>query len=137
MSLEPCLLFLVIFLWTPPHFWALSLGRIDDYARAGVPMLPIVAGLKETRRQILFYSFALVPVGAAPWLFGYRGLLYGASAILAGALLIALAGRVWRCSEGQPAQRAAQQLFAFSILYLFFVFAAMLVDSAARSAAIL
>ena len=78
ISLEPILLFLVIFFWTPPHFWALSLLRSDDYARAGIPMLPVVAGETETRRQILIYSVVLAPVGALPWLFGFAGFLYGA-----------------------------------------------------------
>ncbi len=73
ISVEPCLLFLIIFFWTPPHFWALSLLRVDDYARAGVPMLPVVAGLEETRRQILLYAIVLLPIGAAPWLLGYAG----------------------------------------------------------------
>src|SRR5262249_62038800 len=71
ISVEPCLLFLIIFFWTPPHFWALSLVRADDYTRARVPMLPVVAGPEETRRQILLYSIGLVPIGAAPWLLGY------------------------------------------------------------------
>ena len=79
ISLEPILLFLVIFFWTPPHFWALSLLRSDDYARAGIPMLPVVAGEAETRRQILLYSIVLAPIGALPWLFGFAGLLYGAA----------------------------------------------------------
>src|SRR5215475_8174906 len=84
ISVEPCLLFLIIFFWTPPHFWALSLVRADDYARARIPMLPVVAGPEETRRQILLYSIALVPVGAAPWLLGYAGALSGVTAIVAG-----------------------------------------------------
>ena len=77
IGLEPILLFLIIFFWTPPHFWALSLCRADDYARAGVPMLPVVAGAAETRRQILLYSLVLAPIGASPWLLGYAGLVYG------------------------------------------------------------
>src|SRR3981189_1676617 len=86
---EPLILFLIIFLWTPPHFWALSLTRTDDYARAGVPMLPVVAGAQETRRQILLYSIALVPVGAAPWLFGYADAIYGMTALVGGFLMVA------------------------------------------------
>src|SRR6478752_5841032 len=76
LSVEPCLLFLIIFLWTPPHFWALSLVRTDDYARARIPMLPVVAGVTETRRQILLYAIVLAPVGASPWLLGYAGAIY-------------------------------------------------------------
>jgi len=128
MSLEPWLLFLIVFFWTPPHFWALSLVRADDYARARVPMLPVVAGPDETRRQILLYSILLVPIGAAPWLLGYVGAVSGLTTVLAGALMVAFAWRV-RCDrEGARAVRAAHQLFAFSILYLFVVFAAFLAE---------
>ena len=129
IGVEPCLLFLIIFFWTPPHFWALSLVRTDDYARARLPMLPVVAGAEETRRQILLYSVALVPIGAAPWLLGYAGAVYGVTALLAGALMVALAWRVRSEREGVRAERAAHQLFAFSILYLFVLFAVLLVDA--------
>jgi len=86
-AIEPALLFLIIFFWTPPHFWALSLYRAEDYARAGIPMLPVVSGEAETRRQILLYSLALAPLGASPWLLGYAGPLYGIVAVAAGAAL--------------------------------------------------
>src|SRR5262249_36852376 len=119
VSLEPLLLFLIIFLWTPPHFWALSLTRADDYARARVPMLPVVAGAQATRRQILIYSVALVPVGIAPWLLGYAGAGFGATALLAGVLMVALAWRVNVERDGARAVRAARTLFSYSILYLF------------------
>jgi heme o synthase len=128
ISVEPCLLFLVIFFWTPPHFWALSLTRADDYARARVPMLPVVAGAEETRRQILLYSIALVPIGASPWLLGYAGAIYGVTALVAGAVMVALAERVRRGRDGELGERAAQQLFAFSIVYLFVLFAVLLVE---------
>jgi protoheme IX farnesyltransferase len=131
VSLEPCLLFMIVFFWTPPHFWALSLNRTDDYARARVPMLPVVAGAEETRRQILLYSVVLVPIGAAPWLLGYVDAIYGATALVAGALMVALAWRVRNAREGEGAHRAAQQLFAFSILYLFVLFAVLLVEGVA------
>jgi protoheme IX farnesyltransferase len=124
ISLEPVLLFLIIFLWTPPHFWALSLTRTDDYARARVPMLPVVAGAQETRRQILLYSIVMVPVGAAPWLFGYAGIAYGAIALVAGALMVALA---WRMRRDHTA-RAAMRLFSYSIFYLFLLFAVLLIE---------
>ena len=94
-----------MFFWTPPHFWALALLRADDYARAGVPMLPVVAGAAATRRQILVYSLLLVPVGAAPWLLGYAGLAYGVTALVAGALMVAFAWRVWTSTEGERADR--------------------------------
>ncbi len=121
---EAVLLFLIIFFWTPPHFWALSLWRADDYARAGVPMLPVVAGSAETRRQILIYSLVLAPFGVAPWLAGYTGPLYGAVAVAAGVGIMALAAKV-RCESGLA---AAKRLFAFSILYLFVLFAVLLAD---------
>jgi protoheme IX farnesyltransferase len=126
LSLEPILLFLIIFFWTPPHFWALSLSRADDYARAGVPMLPVVAGDRETRRQILIYTLILVPLGAAPWLAGYAGLSYGIVASAMGAVMLGLALQVMR--EGAAGDRASRKLFAFSILYLFLLFAALPVD---------
>ena len=130
ITLEPCLLFLIIFFWTPPHFWALSLIRVDDYARARVPMLPVVAGLKETRRQILLYSAVLVPVGAAPWLLGYAGAVYGATALMAGLAMVAFAWHLRAEQSGKRAERAAKRLFAFSILYLFVLFAVLLVEQA-------
>jgi len=125
LSVEPILLFLIIFFWTPPHFWALSLYRSDDYARAGIPMLPVVAGQDETRRQILLYTLILAPLGVAPWLLGYTGPAYGIAAVLFGGFLIALALRVYK-ERGR--HNASKQLFAFSILYLFVLFAMLLVD---------
>jgi heme o synthase len=124
-AIEPLVLFLIVFLWTPPHFWALSLYRADDYARAGVPMLPVVAGAAETRRQILYYTLVLAPVGVAPWLLGYTGPVYGLAAVLAGAAMIALAIRVRGEQRGHA---ASKQMFGFSILYLFLLFAMLLVD---------
>jgi heme o synthase len=125
VAIEPLLLFLIVFLWTPPHFWALSLYRAEDYARAGVPMLPVVAGAAETRRQIFRYTLMLTPVGVAPWLFGYAGAVYGITAALAGAAMIALAIRVRNEARGHA---ASKQMFGFSILYLFLLFAMLLVD---------
>ena len=133
ISVEPCLLFLVIFFWTPPHFWGLALIRADDYARARIPMLPVVAGAQETRRQILLYSVVLVPVGAAPWLLGYAGVIYGVTAIFAGALMVTFAWRVCGERESERAARAAQRLFAFSIAYLFVLFAVLLMEHAISS----
>src|SRR5581483_614069 len=99
VAVEPFVLFLIIFFWTPPHFWALALYRCEDYARAGIPMLPVVAGDRETRRQILLYTLLLVPLGTAPWLLGYAGLAYGIAALASGAVMIALALRV-RAEQG-------------------------------------
>lgn len=120
----PLVLFCIIFFWTPPHFWALSLYRCSDYARAGVPMLPVVAGEEETRRQILIYSIVLAPVGLAPWLLGFAGLAYGAVSALLGTFLIALAVKLRR----DRTEQAAKHLFAFSILYLFLLYAVLLVE---------
>src|SRR6187397_1281385 len=124
IGLEPLILFLIIFLWTPPHFWALSLARAHEYARAGVPMLPVVAGRATTARHILIYSIALLPVSLLPWALGFAGPIYGAVAALSGAIFVVFAIRVsW--SRGTDS-RAAHRLFAFSIFYLFTVFAALL-----------
>jgi protoheme IX farnesyltransferase len=130
VGIEPVLLFLIIFFWTPPHFWALSLYRSADYARAGVPMLPVVAGLTETRRQILLYTLVLAPLGATPWLLGYTGRLYAIVALAAGAAMIALALRV---RSEQHSHAASKQMFGFSILYLFVLFAMLLVDRASAA----
>jgi protoheme IX farnesyltransferase len=132
VGLESLLLFLIIFFWTPPHFWALALLRQDEYARAGVPMLPVVAGREETRRQILIYSAILAPLGAAPWLLGFAGAAYGAVALILGAAFVALALQVWRVREGGGADMAARRLFGYSVLYLFLLFATLLAESLLR-----
>ena len=128
IGIEPCLLFLIIFVWTPPHFWALSLAHTEDYARARVPMLPVVAGPQETRRQILLYSILLAPVGASPWFLGYAGVAYGVTALVAGALMVAFAWRLRGERDDERAAAAAKRLFAFSILYLFVLFAVLLIE---------
>ena len=125
VSIASIALFAIIFMWTPPHFWALSLYRCGDYAKVGVPMLPVIAGDRETRRQILIYSLALVPVTFSPWALGIGGPLYGAGAAILGILFVLLAWQVWRDPGGE---RAAKRLFAFSILYLFLLFALLLVE---------
>jgi protoheme IX farnesyltransferase len=126
LSFEPVLLFLIIFFWTPPHFWALALYRTEDYARARIPMLPVVSGDASTRRQIMVYTLILGPLGVAPWAFGYTGALYGVTAIVTGAIMVVLGWQVFR--ESRPAERASRNLFAFSILYLFLLFAVLLVE---------
>jgi protoheme IX farnesyltransferase len=129
IGLESVLLFLIIFFWTPPHFWALSLWRADDYARAGIPMLPVVAGRAETRRQILLYAIALAPIGVSPWLLGYTGVVYGLTAVAGGAAMVVLASRIIVLGDGAGGILAAKRLFAVSILYLFVLFAVLLLDS--------
>ena len=126
LSLEPVLLFLIIFFWTPPHFWALALFRTEDYARARIPVLPVVSGDASTRRQIMRYILILVPLGVTPWAFGYAGALYGVTAIVTGAIMVMLGWQVLR--EIRPAERASRNLFAFSILYLFLLFAVLLIE---------
>jgi protoheme IX farnesyltransferase len=128
LSVEPLLLFLIIFFWTPPHFWALALFRNDDYARAGVPMLPVVAGPDATRLQILLYTIVLVAVAFAPWPLGYFDAVYGITSLVLGAGMLGLAINVYRHREGSAALRATRKLFAFSILYLFALFATLLLE---------
>lgn len=129
LSLEPILLVAIIFFWTPPHFWALALYRADDYARAGVPMLPVTAGGDETRRQILLYTLFLVPLAISPALIGYAGIAYAAVSTVTGAGMLWLAINVYRKRTGDDAVRAARKLFGFSILYLFLLFATLLVEA--------
>jgi heme o synthase len=115
-------------MWTPPHFWALALYRARDYERAGVPMLPVVAGAGETRKQIVIYAALLVPLGLLPAFIELGGPIYALTAIALGAVFLALALNVYRVREGREADRAAKQLFGFSILYLFGLFAALLIE---------
>ena len=115
--------------WTPPHFWALALERSADYARAGVPALPVVVGREETKRRILRYSLLLVVSSALPWALGYAGAVYAAAAALLGIAFLGLAIKVRTTVEGPQ----ARQLFAFSIFYLFALFASLPVDQAVRS----
>ena len=128
VSLEPLVLFAIIFLWTPPHFWALALLRQRDYERVGVPMLPVAAGEDETRRQILIYSVALVATSFAPILVGLGDVLSGFLIVGLNALFLSFAWRVYRLREGRGAEAAARQLFNYSILYLFLLFAVLLVE---------
>ena len=124
LSLGAVLLFLLIFFWTPPHFWALSLYRCDDYSRAGIPMLPVVAGARVTKLHILLYTLVLFPVAIAPTWFGYAGWLYGVSAVAFGVAFIACAVMVWY----DESERAARRMFRFSLIYLASLFAMLLLD---------
>jgi heme o synthase len=133
ISVEPLLLFLIIFFWTPPHFWALALFRSDDYARAGLPMLPVVAGADQTRLQILLYTIVLVLVAAAPWPLGYFDAVYGGASLILGAGMLALAINVFVSRERSASLRATRKLFAFSILYLFALFATLLLEVVVRT----
>ena len=135
LSVEPLLLFLIIFFWTPPHFWALALFRSDDYARAGIPMLPVVAGPDATRLQILLYTIVLVAIALAPWPLGYFDAIYGVTSLVLGAGMLWLSIDVYRYREGVEASRATRRLFAFSILYLFALFAVLLLEVVVRAIA--
>jgi len=127
IGIQPLILFLIIFLWTPPHFWALSLNRAHDYARAGVPMLPVVAGRAETKRQICLYSLLLAPVSILPWALGPAGPVYATTSALSSATMIMLASKLR--TSGEADKPPARRLFIFSIVYLFALFAALLMDS--------
>jgi heme o synthase len=135
LSVEPLLLFLIIFFWTPPHFWALALFRSDDYARAGVPMLPVVAGPDATRLQILLYTIVLVAVAASPWPLGYFDATYGVTSLVLGAGMLALAVNVYRRRAKAESLRATRKLFAFSIFYLFALFATLGLEVVVRAVA--
>jgi protoheme IX farnesyltransferase len=128
VSTASIVLFAIIFMWTPPHFWALALLKSGDYARAGIPMMPNVKGADHTRLQILIYSILLAPLGILPFALGFASGLYGALAGVLGALFVALAVRVYRQRQGETAETAAKQLFAFSILYLFLLLASIVAE---------
>ena len=135
IAVEPVLLFLVIFFWTPPHFWALALFRSDDYARAGVPMLPVVAGPDATRLQILLDTIVLVAVAVAPWPLGYFDAVYGIASLLLGAGMMVCAVDVYRRRERTESLRATRKMFGFSILYLFALFSTLLLEVVVRAVA--
>lgn len=128
VSVESILMFAIIFMWTPPHFWALALFRAGDYERAGVPMLPVVAGEKETRRQIVIYSALLVPLGVVPAVIGLGGPAYAIASTVLGGIFLSLALSLWRADEEGERLQIARRLFGFSILYLFGLFAVLLVE---------
>ncbi|TPL42240.1 heme o synthase [Mesorhizobium sp. B2-4-6] len=128
VSLESVILFLIIFLWTPPHFWALALFKSDDYARAGIPMMPNVAGQASTRRQIFAYALILAPVGVLPWALGYTTAGYGVVSAVLGAGFVWYAWKVLAMADDDRAMKPAKALFGYSLLYLFAIFAAYLVD---------
>ena len=133
VDLIPLILFAIVFIWTPPHFWSLALWANDDYRRAGVPMLPVVAGAKETRKQIVLYSLVLVPLSLAPWFLGFSGALYGATAAVLGHGFLICVARVYTDKQDAAGNSLtndgpARAAFKFSILYLFILFAALAVD---------
>jgi protoheme IX farnesyltransferase len=138
VTLVPWLLFAIVFAWTPPHFWALSLWAHGDYARAGVPMLPVVAGARETRRQILIYTVVLAVAGLLPWAVGFAGPAYAVVAAVLGGMFLYHAVRTLREAQDETGRSlvqdaAARRTFAFSLMYLFVLFGALAVDILALS----
>lgn len=129
ISLESVVLFLVIFMWTPPHFWALALFKRDDYEAANIPMLPNVVGDAATRVQILLYALVMAPIAVLPWILGFAGLAYGFVAIVLGAVFIYLSVLVWRDANLEGKNLPAKKLFGFSIFYLTALFATLLVEA--------
>ncbi|HCM83371.1 MAG TPA: heme o synthase [Alphaproteobacteria bacterium] len=128
ITLAPVILFLIIFMWTPPHFWALSLYAREDYARAGFPMLPVVAGEEETKIQILVYTLLLFPITLLPTFLGTAGMIYFWSAVALGGLFILSALRVMRDTANENSYKTARQMFGYSIFYLFMIFLIMVID---------
>jgi protoheme IX farnesyltransferase len=133
VGLPAVLLFLIVFMWTPPHFWALALYRTQDYARVGIPMLPVVAGEETTRRHVVAYTFVLVAITLLPWAMGYAGPLYGLAALSLGGAFLGLTLKLWR----DRSKRTATRTFRFSIIYLFALLGALVVDKALGAWALL
>jgi protoheme IX farnesyltransferase len=119
----PCLLFAIVFMWTPAHFWALALVKHDDYRRAGVPMLPVIAGPTATKRQIVLYACLTAIAALTPAVLGFAGVVYGTASIVLSAVFVAMAVRLWRTHGRDQERREGLRLFAFSIFYLFMIFA--------------
>jgi len=130
MAIEPWILFAIIFIWTPPHFWALALVKAHEYERAKVPMMPNAKGPERTRKEILVYSILLAPLGVLPTIMGFASLVYGAAAVIGGLAMIYYSIKVLRVRDGEGANKAAMQLFGVSILYLFALFGILVIERA-------
>jgi heme o synthase len=130
MAIEPWVLFAIIFIWTPPHFWALALVKAHEYERAKVPMMPNAKGGARTRKEILVYSILLAPLGVLPTIMGFASMIYGAAAVIGGLAMIYYSIRVLRVADGEGANKAAMQLFGVSILYLFALFGILVIERA-------
>lgn len=128
VSIASLMLFTIIFIWTPPHFWSLAILKIDEYGSVGLPMLPNVSGLRRTRLEILIYCVVLAPTGVGPWLLGFASWLYGVAAIGLGLGLLYLAAQLFFAQEDAAIQKAARQMFAFSIFYLFTLFLMLTIE---------
>ncbi len=127
ITLEPILLFLIIFFWTPSHFWALSLYKTEDYANAKIPMLPVVSGIKTTKINIFVYSVILFFISIAPYFFGYSGLTYFISSLLLGSYYVYLCYSL--LTDENDVKKIAKKIFVYSILYLFLIFTIILIDN--------
>jgi protoheme IX farnesyltransferase len=128
IGLSSVVLFAIIFMWTPPHFWALALVKSEDYQRAGIPMMPNVKGASHTRLEILLYSLALAPIGMLPWILGFASIVYGALSMGLGGALLYFAAKVFTTRTGDKADRCAKSLFGFSLLYLFLLLGEIIVE---------
>ena len=128
IALEPIILFLIIFVWTPSHFWALSLFKSDDYRKANIPMLPVISGIETTKKNILFYSILLFPVALAPFYLKFLGLIYLSFSLPLSAYYVFICFKLFKAKDEKSEKIIAKQIFAFSILYLFAIFISILVD---------
>ncbi len=128
ISIEPIVLFLLIFIWTPSHFWALSLFKSDDYRKANIPMLPVTSGIETTKKNILVYSILLFPIALAPFYLKFLGLIYLSFALPLSTYYILVCFKLFKAKDGEKEKSIAKQIFAFSILYLFAIFISILVD---------
>jgi len=129
VSLASLVLFAIIFVWTPPHFWALAIAKAGEYGRAGVPMMPNAKGEKRTRLEMLIYTILLAPLGVVPALLGQASIAYGVIAALSGLFMLNLAIKVWRAPDAQAADRDCKKLFGYSILYLFLLFGVIVIEN--------
>jgi heme o synthase len=132
VTIESLVLFLIIFFWTPPHFWALALYKSKDYGAANIPMMPNVAGEPSTKRQMLAYAFIVAPLGVAPFLLGFAGPVYGVVSAFLGAMFVYYAVKVWQMPEVDRVMKPAKKLFGFSLIYLFALFAVLLSEVVAK-----
>ena len=129
IGIESIVLFAIIFIWTPPHFWALALFKSADYEKANIPMMPNVAGNRSTQNQIMAYSLLLAPVAVLPWVLGFAGSVYAAVSIALGAAFLYFSFNVWRMSDKDEEMKPAKKLFAYSIFYLFAIYATLMVEN--------
>ena len=128
IALQPVILFLIIFIWTPSHFWALSLYKTEDYRKANIPMLPVTSGVKTTKLNIFVYALLLFPIVLAPFFLEYFGLIYLLFSVILGFYYVFICYRLLRANETKLEKKIAKQIFGFSIFYLFMIFASILID---------